>query len=152
LGLERVLSAEGALGAAAFAGAGAAGIVLAGWATGSLEWRPGAAGRFPEYLGKAAVQQVLLCPFLAVRFRDSLGGRRAPAAACAAALFSLLHLPNGTLAASALALGFVCSWLYLRAERLLPVVLAHAVLGTAAGSLWSAPLLVSHRVGAMFFL
>jgi membrane protease YdiL (CAAX protease family) len=152
LGLETPFSLGGWPAAGAFTLSGLAAILLLGWVAGSLEAKSGAAGRLPDYLAKALAQQFLLCPFLAVRFRDALGGRKVPAAACAAALFSLLHLPNFTLAASTLVLGFAWAILYLRRENLLPLIVSHAVLGTASMTLWSAPLLVSHRVGAMFFL
>ncbi|MHC4778031.1 MAG: hypothetical protein ACYTFG_05575, partial [Planctomycetota bacterium] len=87
------------------AGWTALGVTLAGlaslWILGStfsaLRFKGEGLWALPDYLGRALIQQLILCPFLARRFDELVGGRRALAAALAAVAFSSLHLPNFTL-------------------------------------------------------
>ena len=48
--------------------------------------------------------------------------------------------------------GYLWCWLYLRYRTLAPLVLSHAILGTAVATFLGPPLLAAHRVGALFFL
>ncbi|MHC4598058.1 MAG: lysostaphin resistance A-like protein [Planctomycetota bacterium] len=130
---------------------GLAGLWIVGSSVGAFRMKSEALLLFPEYLGKALAQQALLGPFLARRFETVLGNRRTLAAAGAAVVFSSLHLPNGTLTAATLLMGFLWAVLYLRHQKLLPLVVSHAVLGTVLASTLTTPVLVSHHVGLKFF-
>jgi hypothetical protein len=131
---------------------GLAGLWIVGATFEAFRLDAGGLASFPGYLGKALVQQLLLGPFLALRFLRLFGHRRNLAAAASAVVFASIHLPNFTFTASTLLMGFFWASLYLRHGRLVPLVLSHATLGTALSCAWTAPLVVSHHVGATYFL
>jgi hypothetical protein len=79
------------------------------------------------YLAWGLLQQYLLNAFLLDRLLEFSAGRFAPFAA--AALFSLVHLPNWFLMAVTLVLGYVCTRVYLRFRSLYVLGLAHGLVG-----------------------
>ncbi|MHC5036573.1 MAG: CPBP family glutamic-type intramembrane protease [Planctomycetota bacterium] len=143
---------QGAWTAAGATLAGLVGIWVVGASFGEFRFKPEILGAFPAYLGKAFVQQILLCPFLSRSIFRLVGRRRYVAAALAAVVFASIHLPNFTLTGSTLLMGFLWSSLFLKYGKLFPLILSHAVLGTCMGGFWGPPLLMSHRVGARMFL
>ncbi|GEM_PF-3381770 len=151
-GLHDPLHKQAALTALGVTLAGLLGLWMGGSAFEALRFKAAALASFPAYVIKAAPQQVVLGPFLARRFERITGGRRYLAASLAAVALASLHLPNFTLAACSLLMGFLWASLFLLHHRLWPLILSHAILGTALSACWTKPLLITHRVGLMFFI
>lgn len=85
----------------------------------------GLASRFFTYLLWAALQQMLICRLVIDRIaKDWL------AVIVGSSVFALVHLPNFTLMTLTALFGIVFYPLYRRYGLLLPIVVAHAVIGT----------------------
>jgi membrane protease YdiL (CAAX protease family) len=114
-----------------WAGAAACLFLAAGWLAGTI--RPMAPGQIALGLGAYVVwglfQQYLLNGFLANRLAESVGcpeSRLVPLSA--AALFSLVHLPNWFLMAVTFAGGYLSVRVYQRTRSLYVLGIAHAVI------------------------
>jgi hypothetical protein len=79
------------------------------------------------YIAWGMVQQYLLNGYFVNRLAESGAGKWTPLAA--AALFSLVHLPNWFLMGVTLAGGYVCARFYLRYRSLWALALAHGIIG-----------------------
>ncbi|WP_114241146.1 CPBP family glutamic-type intramembrane protease [Dyella sp. C9] len=69
-----------------------------------------------------------------------------------AGLFALLHTPNGTLMQLCLLAELWWAWCFMRAPRLVPIAVAHALSALLVESALTGHLLRSLEVGARFFL
>jgi hypothetical protein len=127
------------------------GLFLLVWATGSLRPKPFQPMHFVHYLGKGAVQQLLLCGFLAAGTRALLPRGQLSSASLAGLCFGLLHLPNFALAAGALVAGTAWAAIFQRTRALGPLIVSHAVIGSALVTCVGDPLLLAQRVGGRFF-
>ena len=94
----------------------------------------------------ACFQQLLLQGFFLPRFLGLLpNGTKA--AALAAGLFALAHLPNPILTPVTLLWGFVACLLFLRYRNLYPLAMAHAIFGIAIAITIPGPVDHNMRVG-----
>lgn len=107
-------------------------INLAGLAAGSLEYP--SVEDWPERLGVGwlwgTMQQYGLTAFYYRRWLD-LVGKPGTAAAGAAVLFALFHLPNAFLTVATLVAGLLACWLYRRQPNLLVLGAMHAAIAFA---------------------
>ena len=76
------------------------------------------------------VQQYGLVGFYFRRFRELLPGSWIPVV-LTASVFALLHLPNPFLVALTFAVGVGAAWLYVRAQNILALGIAHGLLSAA---------------------
>jgi membrane protease YdiL (CAAX protease family) len=93
-----------------------------------------------------AVQQFLLQCFFLARLRRLLPGERL-AAAMAALIFALAHLPSPILASVTLLWGFAACLLFLRYRNLYTLAIAHAILGITIAITIPGPVVHNMRVG-----
>jgi hypothetical protein len=98
------------------------------------------------YAAWAAVQQIILQWFFLSRSLRLFPDPRS-AAAFTAGLFAIAHLPNPILTLITLVFGFASCWFFLHYRNLVPLVVAHAMLGICIGI--TIPASVDHnmRVG-----
>lgn len=104
-----------------------------------------------SYLVWAMIQQIIQQTFFLTRFEQlTQSGLRA--SLIAASLFGLAHLPNPVLAPVTLAGGWLMSELYLRYRTVLPLGIAHGLVGMAIAV--SVPDHIQHhmRVGLSYLL
>jgi hypothetical protein len=104
-----------------------------------------------SYLVWAIIQQIIQQTFFLTRFEQlTQSGLRA--SLIAASLFGLAHLPNPVLAPVTLAGGWLMSELYLRYRTVLPLGIAHGLVGMAIAV--SVPDHIQHhmRVGLSYLL
>jgi hypothetical protein len=94
----------------------------------------------------AAVQQFLLQCFFLSRLVRLLPGARS-AAASAAIIFAIAHLPNPILTSVTLLWGFAACVVFLRYRNLYPLALAHAILGISIAISVPGPVVRNMRVG-----
>jgi membrane protease YdiL (CAAX protease family) len=94
----------------------------------------------------AAVQQFLLQCFFLSRLRRLLPSERM-AAAAAAFIFALAHLPSPILASVTLLWGFAACLLFLRYRNLYTLAMAHAILGITIAITIPGPVIRNMRVG-----
>lgn len=94
----------------------------------------------------ACIQQLLLQAFFLPRFLG-LTKRSGVAAALAAGIFALAHLPNPILAPVTLVWGFAACLLFLRYRNLYPLALAHAIFGITIAITIPGPVDHNMRVG-----
>jgi membrane protease YdiL (CAAX protease family) len=97
----------------------------------------------------ALFQEFCLLSFMLNRLREILG-RDAPAAAAAAALFALLHLPNPFLTLYTFGGGLILALLFLHRPSLPAAALAHAAASFAAGRLLPPEVTGWMRVGPLY--
>jgi hypothetical protein len=104
-----------------------------------------------SYLVWAIMQQFIQQTFFLARF-EKLTQRRFHASLIAASLFGLAHLPNPVLTPVTLAGGWIMSELYLRYRTVLPLGIAHGLVGMAIAV--SVPDHIQHhmRVGLSYLL
>jgi membrane protease YdiL (CAAX protease family) len=88
------------------------------------------AGNYCAYAIWAGAQQFLLQGFFLLRLLRLMRSPRL-AALAAAVLFALAHMPSAFLVPLTLVWGFVACLLFLRYRNLIPLALAHAILGIA---------------------
>jgi membrane protease YdiL (CAAX protease family) len=86
------------------------------------------AGNYCAYAIWAGVQQFLLQGFFLLRLLRLMRSPRL-AALAAAVLFALAHMPSAFLVPLTLVWGFVACLIFLRYRNLIPLALAHAILG-----------------------
>ena len=103
------------------------------------------------YVLWAALQQWLMLAVVSRRLERWTGGQILPILGTAA-LFALLHTPNGTLMQLCFLAELWWAWCYLRSRRLLPIVLAHAGCALLVESGLAGGVLRSLEVSARFFL
>ncbi|AXC11823.1 hypothetical protein ACPOL_2501 [Acidisarcina polymorpha] len=84
--------------------------------------------RFWGYAIWAFAQQFLLQDFFLSRFRR-LFKSKVLAVVLATGVFALAHLPNPILTVATVVWGFAACWLFLHYHNLIPLAIAHAVLG-----------------------
>ncbi|WP_063670820.1 CPBP family intramembrane glutamic endopeptidase [Dyella thiooxydans] len=107
-------------------------------------------GRAVIYLGWAGMQQWLLLGFALPRLERIL--RSGPwAVLVVAALFALMHTPNGMLMQLCLLSELFWAACFLRNRSLLPVAIAHAASALIVGAMLVGPMLRSLEVSARFF-
>ena len=87
--------------------------------------------RFWGYALWSMAQQFLLIDFFLLRFRRLLPGRPAVATLAAAGIFAAAHLPSPALTVFTFVWGWVACAVFLRFRNLLPLGVAHAILGIA---------------------
>lgn len=129
-------------------------MLLLGW---GQALHPPAASHVLLYLVWAGLQQWLMLGVTMPRLQKGLHGlpespRTALACLITAALFALLHTPNGALMQLCLLAELWWAWCFTRSRSLLPVVLAHACCGLLVESGLFGVLLRSLEVSARFFL
>lgn len=103
--------------------------------------------RYWGYAVFAFVQQFLLQSFFLVRFLNLLRGRQAAAVLWTAGIFALAHVPNPILTPLTFAWGLVACLLFLRYRNLLPLWIAHAILGVTVAVAIPGPVIHNMRVG-----
>lgn len=103
------------------------------------------------YLGWAVLQQWLILAFVLPRL-EQLFPARSWAVLGAAALFAVLHTPNGLLMQLCFAAELWWAWCFTRSRSLLPVALAHASCALIVGAGLVGHGLRSLEVSARFFL
>ncbi|MGA2084849.1 MAG: CPBP family intramembrane glutamic endopeptidase [Terracidiphilus sp.] len=91
-------------------------------------------------------QQFLLQCFFLLRLRRLAPGAKS-AAAMAAVLFAIAHLPNPILTSVTLIWGFAACLLFLRYRNLYPLAMAHAILGITIAITVPGPVDHNMRVG-----
>lgn len=107
-------------------------------------------GRFGLYVVWATVQELMLqCFFLTRSMR--LFGNASAAVALTALMFAMAHLPNPVLTVITLLLGFAASFFFLHYKNLLPLAVAHAILGIAIAVTVPNSLDHNMRVGIGYF-
>jgi membrane protease YdiL (CAAX protease family) len=127
----------------------AAGLLLAGWWTGSWDprhpsWPP--VGHPALYAAWTVAQEFLLQSFFFLRLERALGnGHRA--VAVAAVLFSLAHLPSPVLTVATLVGGFLFCEMFRRYRSLYLPALVHPLLALTLAEAFSMTLLNHMRVG-----
>lgn len=114
---------------------------------------PGTPYLFVRHYGVYAVwawvQQVLLQCFCLSRLMRLL--RYAPsAAAIAAVMFAVVHLPSPVLTVVTLTCGMAACLLFLRYRNLYTIALAHAILGTSVAICVPAPIIHNMRIGRSY--
>lgn len=92
------------------------------------------------------VQQFLLQCFFLLRLKRLAPGAKS-AAAVAATIFAIAHLPNPILASITLIWGFAACLLFLRYRNLYPLAMAHAILGITIAITIPGPVDHNMRVG-----
>ena len=110
----------------------AAAVILVSLRMGVLRPVGGPMGYVRRYWGYAIwafVQQVLLQDFFLRRFLAFWPRRRRMAVLAAAGIFSLAHLPNPVLTPVTFLWGYLACLLFLRYRNLLPLAVAHALVG-----------------------
>lgn len=126
----------------------AAAVVLAAWMHTLL--LPSSPVAFVEtycaYAIWTGVQQFLLQSFFLLRFLRVIPNATF-AALAAAALFAAAHLPNPLLAPITLIWGFVACQLFLHYRNILPLMIAHAILGITVAMTIPGPADHNMRVG-----
>ena len=102
--------------------------------------------RYGLYVIWAAVQQIILQWFFLSRVRRLLPDAMS-AAACTAGLFAIAHLPNPVLTLITLFFGLASCLFFLHYRNLVPLAIAHAILGISIGI--TVPAAIDHnmRVG-----
>ncbi|MFC4762062.1 CPBP family glutamic-type intramembrane protease [Dyella koreensis] len=103
------------------------------------------------YLGWAALQQWLMLAVV-MRRLESLRWPRPAIWLATAALFALLHTPNGVLMQLCFLAELWWAWCFMRSRALLPIALAHAGCALLVESGLAGGLLRSLEVSARFFL
>jgi len=101
--------------------------------------------RYVGYIVFAFVQQMLLQDFFLLRFLRLV--RPAAAAVCAAAIFSLAHLPNPILTVATFVWGLIACLFFLRYRSLYALAIAHAILGITLAITIPGPVIRNMRVG-----
>jgi membrane protease YdiL (CAAX protease family) len=110
----------------------------------------GFARRYWGYALWAFVQQFLLQDFFFRRFRNLMPGRAKAAALAAAGIFALAHLPNPILAPVTFVWGLVACLIFLQYRNLIPISIAHAILGITLAIAIPGPVIRNMRVGLGF--
>ncbi len=102
--------------------------------------------KYGLYVIWAAVQQIILQWFFLSRVRRLLPDAMS-AAACTAGLFAIAHLPNPVLTLITLFFGLASCLFFLHYRNLVPLAIAHAILGISIGI--TVPAAIDHnmRVG-----
>jgi membrane protease YdiL (CAAX protease family) len=95
------------------------------------------------YLPGVIVQEFVLNALLLNRLL-TLFSRRWMALLTAGVIFSALHWPNPVLVPLTLAAGLIVTWLFARERNLIPLILAHTVLGLLLW--WAFPLSWHHAL------
>lgn len=108
-----------------------------------IRWS-GVVFKFLSYLVPALLQAVLVFECLLPRCMGFMS--RPKAVLLVAALFSLLHAPNHLLMAFCIVIGILWGWEYARRPNLIPLVLAHSILGTCLNQI----LHLNLRVGPFY--
>lgn len=101
---------------------------------------------FGGYVVWSFVQQFLLQGYFLFRFLRLLP-RREWAAVAAATIFAAAHLPNPILTPITLALGMFACFMFLRYRNLIPLAVAHALLGITVAITIPGPVVRNMRVG-----
>ena len=113
--------------------------------------------RFGIYLFWALIQQFILGPVLAqslLHATSSASSTQIPrivASGIAGVIFSLMHFPNFSLMIPTVYLGFAWAYLFLQYRSILPLALAHAILGTAFCFICPPELRLDGNVGPSFY-
>jgi membrane protease YdiL (CAAX protease family) len=102
--------------------------------------------RYVGYIVFAFVQQMLLQDFFLLRLLR-LVRQPVAAAACAAAIFSLAHLPNPILTVATFVWGLIACLFFLRYRSLYALAIAHAILGITLAVTIPGPVIRNMRVG-----
>jgi hypothetical protein len=102
--------------------------------------------RYAGYILFACVQQALLQDFFLLRFLRIVRSPQA-AAAAAAGIFSLAHLPNPILTLVTFVWGLMACLLFLRYRNLYVLAVAHAILGVTLAMSIPGPVIRNMRVG-----
>jgi hypothetical protein len=101
------------------------------------------------YVVWAAIQQIILQWFFLTRSLRLLPNATA-AAALAAGLFAIAHLPNPILTVVTLIFGLASCLLFIRYRNLVPLAIAHAILGISIGITVPGPIDHNMRVGISY--
>jgi Type II CAAX prenyl endopeptidase Rce1-like len=101
---------------------------------------------FGGYTVWSFVQQFLLQGYFLFRFLRLLP-RREWAAVAAAVIFAAAHLPNPILTPITLVLGMFACFMFLRYRNLIPLAVAHALLGITVAITIPGPVVRNMRVG-----
>jgi hypothetical protein len=101
------------------------------------------------YVVWAAIQQIILQWFILSRSLRLLPNATA-AAALAAGLFAIAHLPNPVLTVITLVFGLASCLFFLRYRNLVPLAIAHAILGISIGITVPGPIDHNMRVGISY--
>ena len=126
-------------------------LVGTGWIFGTLRpLKPETLSGLPWLLGWGFLQQYALQAFVLTRLRGTLG-RPVTAAAIAAAIFALHHLPNPLLTLVTLLAGFVWCSLFQRRPNLFTLTVSHLALSLALSHSLSPKWTGGLRVGPGYF-
>jgi hypothetical protein len=105
------------------------------------------AKRYWGYTLWAFLQQILLQDFFLRRLLHLMPGRRAAAVWTAAAMFAFAHLPSPILTALTLLWGYIACLLFLQYRNIVPLWIAHAILGITLSTAIPGPVIRNMRVG-----
>jgi membrane protease YdiL (CAAX protease family) len=106
--------------------------------------------RYWGYAIWAFAQQLLLQDFFLRRVAYAMPGRQVVAAAMTAGIFALAHLPNPILAPVTFVWGLIACLVFLHYRNLIPLGIAHAILGIALAATVPGPVTHNMRVGLGF--